>query len=291
MIAVVKTTTRFPDVARYLDQDKTDPEKSRAAHVWAQNCLGISDPHLAAELMQFYSEMNEKVEKPVYHMMVSFGTDEDPTFAQMEEAAKRLLDDLALGEHQALLVAHTDRDHPHFHLMVNRVHPETYQCWKRDFDFARVDKSLRQIEADMGFRPVPGTLAPTPDGKFADRSRTKPRGAGRMELRSAADAREKHTRARLSFLSETRESCRADLTWATGWRDLEMRLAKKGLRLERHARGLAVTDGRHGAGISLIAANASLLKLETRFADPYDRYAAERAARAPSRQPDLGLSL
>lgn len=68
---------------------------------------------------------SKRVTQPVYHYTLSWETSETPSKAEQIEAARESLAALGLAERQALIVAHTDTDNPHVHVVVNRVHPET----------------------------------------------------------------------------------------------------------------------------------------------------------------------
>src|SRR5690606_14584799 len=74
----------------------------------------------------------------------------------MVRVADRLLAELGLQEHQVLIVAHGDTRHRHVHLMVNRVHPDTLRAWDDRHDYARIERSLRVQERELGLREVPG---------------------------------------------------------------------------------------------------------------------------------------
>ena len=66
---------------------------------------------------------------PVYHLALSFDPGDAVDRAAMEHVADRVIAALGLREHQILIVAHRDRDHPHMHLLINRVHPKTGELW------------------------------------------------------------------------------------------------------------------------------------------------------------------
>ena len=71
------------------------------------------------------SAAGRKLEKPVVHYTLSWAKDERPDRAEMNRAAEETLKALGLERHQALIVAHNDKTHPHVHLVVNRVDPAT----------------------------------------------------------------------------------------------------------------------------------------------------------------------
>lgn len=66
-----------------------------------------------------------KLRDPVYAYSLSWHPDEEPNREQMIAAALETLKRLDLEGHEAVLVAHNDEPHPHIHVIVNRVNPET----------------------------------------------------------------------------------------------------------------------------------------------------------------------
>jgi hypothetical protein len=66
-----------------------------------------------------------KNEKPVMHLSLSWAIGENPTPEHMRDTARSCLNALGLGEHQAVLAAHSDKDHLHVHIVVNTIHPVT----------------------------------------------------------------------------------------------------------------------------------------------------------------------
>lgn len=66
-----------------------------------------------------------KMKDPVYSYSLSWHPSERPTRADMMGAAKETLAALGLASHQAVFIAHNDTEHPHIHVIANRVCPET----------------------------------------------------------------------------------------------------------------------------------------------------------------------
>ena len=64
-------------------------------------------------------------EKPVYTVTLSWHPEQKPTKADMIEQGRAWLKKQGLEEHQVMMVSHSDRKHPHVHLIVNLVHPAT----------------------------------------------------------------------------------------------------------------------------------------------------------------------
>jgi hypothetical protein len=66
-----------------------------------------------------------KLTSPVYAYSLSWSPDEEPTQEQMLAAGMETLKRLGLEGHEAVFIAHKDEPHPHLHVIVNRVNPET----------------------------------------------------------------------------------------------------------------------------------------------------------------------
>ncbi|MDQ6635831.1 MAG: relaxase/mobilization nuclease domain-containing protein [Gemmatimonadota bacterium] len=120
--------------------------------------LPTDDPELGAKIMRATAAQNVRVDKPVYHLALSFDPNDTVDRAAMERVADRVLAALRLQEHQVVIVAHKDREHAHVHLLVNRVHPETGRVWSRWQDQRMVQQALREEERALGIRQVPGRL-------------------------------------------------------------------------------------------------------------------------------------
>ena len=66
--------------------------------------------------MELMSERSTPRKKPVYHLSLSWPTEDAPTRRNMEEASEAVLERLGLSEHQVFMMADSDTAHPHVHL-------------------------------------------------------------------------------------------------------------------------------------------------------------------------------
>lgn len=268
MIATTSSGRRFAALARYLLHGRSGKATERVAWTAGRN-LGLDDPELAAVLMQATADQNPRVEVPVYHLTINFDPNDPVTPAEMQAVADRVLRDLGLAEHQALMVAHQDRAHPHVHVMVNRVHPETGVAWERWQDRPRIERTLRELERELGLREVAGRLYQL-DGQEPPEPALLTSGERRQAERTGEPAFPDRVRAHL-----------AELRTAGSWAELKEALAAHGLRLERKGQGLVITDGTHQVKASRVARDLSLRRLEERFRAPYPGREEEEARREP----------
>jgi hypothetical protein len=266
VIATSSSGQRFAALARYLLHGRSGEEAERVAWTAGRN-LDTDDPELAAVLMQATAGQNVRVEAPVYHLTISFDPNDSVTPEQMQTVADRVLADLGLSEHQALLVAHQDRAHRHVHLMINRVHPATGIAWDRWQDQPQTQRTLRTLERELGLREVAGRLYQL-DGQEPPERGALTNGERRQAERTGDPAFPDRVRAHL-----------AELRAARSWAEIQERLAEQGLHLERKGQGLVITDGEHQVKASRVARELSLRQLEARFGISYP----DREPPAPAR--------
>lgn len=152
MIVNIKKGKSFVGAGRYYLHDKTseaDKEKGqekpqehltsdeRVAWTDTRNCAN-TDPNLALVEMwktaddQMHLKMaagqtlgGRKTQDPVKTISLSWHPSEMPTHEQMIDAADSYLTKMGWSEHQAVYIGHDDTKHPHMHIVLNRVHPET----------------------------------------------------------------------------------------------------------------------------------------------------------------------
>ena len=145
----------FKSLQNYVEsRDVIDPETGEVSG-WEKdsvsaetNCL---DKDTAWREMLAVADMNGRVKDPVYHAVLSWRADENPTDEQMFEAGKAALKALGMEDHQYLLAAHRDTDNRHLHLMANRVHPDTYRPVDVSRDYYKLDKCMREVELAQGW--------------------------------------------------------------------------------------------------------------------------------------------
>lgn len=271
MVGKVSSGASFSGLAKYL----TGGEE-RVAWTEPRWMIGTDPQEVAREMEAAASLAGSRMEKPVYHISVSFGEADNPTREQMREAAERVLGELGLGEHQALLVAHQDKEHPHLHIMVNRVHPDTGKAADVAFDYRQVEGVLREMEKEWGMQRVPGHHArddgdPAPD---------------RTQAVATGEARRAHRTGEATFPEQIREKMGDDLSkaieGAKSWDELQAALGHHGYRIEPTERGMKVTDGERYAKASSVDERLGRFRLEERFGERLDERLTGEKHRAQS---------
>ncbi|MDE2663772.1 MAG: relaxase/mobilization nuclease domain-containing protein, partial [Gemmatimonadota bacterium] len=76
--------------------------------------------------------------------------DETPDKGEMNRAVDESLEALGLEGHEALIVAHEDTEHPHVHVIANRVDPETGKAATLDNSKLRLSRWAEGYEREQG---------------------------------------------------------------------------------------------------------------------------------------------
>ena len=275
MIGASSLGGSFRALGGYLVQK----DEGRVGWVETRNLEGRDVDQVVAE-MEDRASQSERVRRPVYHVVVAFDPDDDPTEAEVRSAADRTLRDLGLQDHQALIVRHTDQAHEHVHLMVNRVGPDG-KVWSKENDHHRIRASMEAQERELGVRwtgwnaeRVARVERAAERSDEASELRHFYRGGGAPETAAGRGA----ARDR-GFAAEVRASSLDDFEGASSWADLDARLAARGLAVEGRGQGAVVTDGEREAKLSSVSRSVSRGKLEARFGPLVGR----SRSRGPSR--------
>ena len=147
MIAKTGTGGGFRGLANYMENENKMKFKE------TRNLTGDHKDHYI-RMMEESASLSSRVEKPVWHLTLSYAETDNPSKKMMLEDADQVLEKMGLDEHQAVIVAHNDEDFEHLHVMVNRVHPVKGKAWNRWNDWDRAKAILRDIEKQRGYREV-----------------------------------------------------------------------------------------------------------------------------------------
>lgn len=208
-------------------------------HVW--NVPGLDGQRNAAELRRATDWMSDSAglnrqlaSSAVLHYQLAAAPEDrdkiDRTPGFWRAVGSQALQSLDLEHHQAAIVVHADTDHPHCHLIVNRVDPITARAANPWNDVIRLERAMRQVEQKFGLRSVQGrhvdaqTLRPIPRQRPIPKTRP-------VSNRIAEEEVARDWRRRL-----------ADKPFSTAktWDELAARLAESGLHLETSGRGLRI---------------------------------------------------
>ena len=243
MIGASSTSASFAKLGSYLAGDESRVAWAETRNTFEGGDGDRVDHRAVAEEMRHEAAASGHVQRPVYHVIVSFDPSDRPTGDEVRQAADRTLKDLGLERHQALIVRHSDTEHPHVHLMVNRVGPDG-RAWSTSHERRRLRASMEAQERELGVRWT---------------------GKNRAAARAPDAGREARASDPRGFAREVKGAALTDLREAKTWAELDARLAAHGLRVERRGAGAVVTDGTREAKLSSVSRTVSRGRLEARL--------------------------
>lgn len=255
MIAVSSRGRSFHALAGYLTRTQGPASADRVAWTQTRN-LPVSDPTMAAHFMAATADLSKRCQKPVYHLIISWDHDDHPDIDAMSDVADTVVDKIGLKDHEALYVAHQDKEHPHLHVMINRVSRETGKAWDKSFDFRAIRGVLRDKEHEHGFKPV---------SRAKDRSRAPSRADIAIAQREGKDPGRRMSRTSAQKLKEKLSPL---FEKALSWADLDERLALRRYELTIAGAGVRIMrDGRYAKLSDLLPVGLTSKKLHRRLGD------------------------
>ena len=118
MIAKIIKGTNFSGVVNYMLSKREGQVK-----VLQANGVRSSLPNDIAHDFNLQASMRPNVHKPVCHTILSFSAHDSErlTDATMVKIANEYLHEMDYSDTQSLIVRHSDRQHPHLHICINRI--------------------------------------------------------------------------------------------------------------------------------------------------------------------------
>lgn len=126
MIGKIITGKSFRGCLQYCLHDKIADEKKnelvmkdRAEIILYNQCYGNT-----RELIQQFNEvrrLNPRLSKPVLHVTLSLAKGESLPNYKLAEMARDCANDLGFSNNQFVAVLHKDTNHPHIHIVANRI--------------------------------------------------------------------------------------------------------------------------------------------------------------------------
>ena len=171
MIVVIHSAGKsFKGLATYLTHDPEAKTEERVAWTHTLNLAHDDVPSAvdemlwtarSAELLKQEAGLRgggRATENATKHVSLSWARDETPTREHILETADKFLQHMKWHEHQAVLVAHDDKEHAHVHMMINTVHPDTGLHLDDNFDKRRAQKWALGYEQENGAVHCPQRL-------------------------------------------------------------------------------------------------------------------------------------
>ena len=153
--------------------DQPQPTTADRVGLVAGLNMPTDDPHLAGLIMARTaadaeaikrlagtSSRGRKLKAPYCHLSLSWSPDEPrPDRVEMRRATEEALKSVGMDACQALVVEHTDTAHPHVHVAVCRVDPETGKACGRKNDAKKLSTWAAKYERSRERVRVPNRIA------------------------------------------------------------------------------------------------------------------------------------
>jgi len=196
MIAKVQPTRQhassFRRLCKYLTTERdadTGELLSRGDVVLSDNVAGLDTVAIQMEGIAF---LNPRCKDALCHYELAWPPGERPTRPQWMDCASHTLNALGYRDHQYMVVAHDDKKHFHIHIMVNKVHPETFKANTPYRNWLTLDAAMRVLEAKYGWIHTAGPTRWDEESKQAVH-------ASRSERNALRTARQQPTGAAAKF--------------------------------------------------------------------------------------------
>ena len=125
MIAKIKTRESFAGIVDYAHDYNNDKKKARLID-YKDVCI-ISNKSIA-DSFTIQASMRMKIAKPVKHISLGFSPNDAHLFTDHKEGdelmvriAKDWMKEMGIGNTQYIIARHLDTEHPHCHLVFNRI--------------------------------------------------------------------------------------------------------------------------------------------------------------------------
>ncbi|MEN4664563.1 TraI/MobA(P) family conjugative relaxase [Pantoea agglomerans] len=214
------------------------------------NCFSLDS---AASEMNMTAMQNRRCKDAVYHYILSWQADEDPTPDAIFTSVRHTLKELGMADHQYVAAIHRDTDNVHCHVSANRVHPETFRAQNIWNDADTLQKSCRVLERKLGFKVDNGSWEMDNDGELHRTRRDMPavpRGAAKREIFSDKESLHGYAvRETRQMINDFHEQGCLD------WPLLHNLMYTRGLGVREQNGGLAVFDLLNPDGVGVKASD------------------------------------
>lgn len=189
--------------------------------------------------------MNPRLGKPVGHIALSYSVNDAPklTDEKMIQLAQEYMREMKITDTQYIIVRHQDREHPHVHIVFNRVGNDGKTISDRN-DMYRNEQVCKKLKAKHGLYFAKGK-------ELVKRHRLKEPDKSKYEIYTAV---------------------RNEIGKSKSWRQLQERLAEKGIGIRfkykgrtDEVQGISFTKGAYTFKGSEIDRNFSFSKLDKHF--------------------------
>jgi hypothetical protein len=202
-----------------------------------------NDVELACRLVEAVQAQNTRAGKDrTYHLVISLHPeDRSLDRKELRHVVEHLVDVLGFSEHQYIAARHSDKDHEHIHVAINKIHPGSFRIHSPAWDHQKLFTAGRALEAELGLMPL--------------RSRERddlPQRAADYEAQQGVESFARWARKTLS------PALRA--TEIRTWDELHRTCGHFGVMLRLHGNGLVFEDVERGIRVKASSVSRELSK-------------------------------
>lgn len=148
MIAIQKIGKSFMGALKYNLRKMEYPETKRRAELLDTNFTNLDLSRVKAEI-DLIRELRPNLSRYVYHTSLNFSPEEEAklTNEMLEDIAHDYLEGLGFNDNQYFIFRHYDAEHPHVHLLVNRIAFDGTVVSDGN-NYKRSEAVLRKLEKD-----------------------------------------------------------------------------------------------------------------------------------------------
>jgi hypothetical protein len=127
----------------------TAHQGAKVGTVRVTHCVS-DDPAMAvAEITATQARNTRSKTDKTYHLVVSFPPGERPDAKALRYIEDELCASIGYQNHQRISAVHTDTDHLHLHVAINKVHPQKFSNIEPYFDYRRLMETCARLEIEL----------------------------------------------------------------------------------------------------------------------------------------------
>lgn len=269
----------FRASALYLAGEIKGLSPDRVEFVEVRN-LFTDNARAASSVMEATAAKSVRCKQPAYHFMITF----DPKDAAAgkvtpelkRKVAQQVIERMGLTEHQLMVYSHQDTEHPHMHFLVNRIHPQKHVAYDRHQDGRRLTGIVHELAREHGLNILRNREYERQLGRDVDD--LAPAISDGEYWKTRREDREALIPLGKDATADLRRRLKDDFYQSQTWAELNHRLTRKGITMERKGQGLILSDGERFAKLSDMGKGVRFNTLEERFGERFDDFMASRAA-------------
>jgi len=220
-----KTSSRLSSLVPYMLRGKGE---ERCTWYMAGNLPGLErreDATLAVGVMELLQDGNRRAKgNKTYHVVISFHPEDRRLRpAELEDVVRRTVLAAGLEEHQYIAVRHSEQEHEHLHVAVNKIHPETLKIHHPYKAIHAYQALARILEEELGLHRVERTRRPSQNHRARD-----------FEAHQGVESFARWARQTIGGVAE--------LDGIKSWKHLHQELKRFAVRLVPRGNGLAIVD-------------------------------------------------